>query len=245
VDEWTSILDLAAKWKFQSIKALALKQLLPIISPIDKLVLGRRHGITGWLPDAYSAICGRKDALTLEEGLRLGMEDVIKISALRQGGSGSDFLPTEYATPLETTSGPQSVTVDSYPGNATQSAAATQPKRADTFEIKSKSQRLEEIFQGGDECEWLRDEEDNHCGREMCKICGQEGTGDHLCTFCGLHNCVCPTTKQEDDYCKLCGEEGLCRICPFCSRYDCVCACATANRCDKRRNMVRSVFPFH
>ncbi|KIM88761.1 hypothetical protein PILCRDRAFT_23473, partial [Piloderma croceum F 1598] len=79
VDEWTSILGFAVKWNFHSIKVLAVKQLSPITSPIDKVVLRHTYNIVEWLPTAYGNICRRKDALTLEEGMRLGMEDVIKI----------------------------------------------------------------------------------------------------------------------------------------------------------------------
>jgi hypothetical protein len=84
ITEWTAILDLAASWNFKSIKALAIKQLACIASPIDKIVLGRKHNIEEWLGDAYEAVCVRDEPLTLEEGNRLGMEDVIKISATRQ-----------------------------------------------------------------------------------------------------------------------------------------------------------------
>jgi hypothetical protein len=46
--------------------------------------LGRKHDIEEWLGDAYEAVCIRDEPLTLEDGMRLGMEDVIKISAARQ-----------------------------------------------------------------------------------------------------------------------------------------------------------------
>lgn len=84
MDEWSSVLDLAAKWKFESIKALAIEKLAGLASPIDKIVLGRMHNITEWLIDAYKAVCEQPSALTLEEARKLGMEDVVKISFLRQ-----------------------------------------------------------------------------------------------------------------------------------------------------------------
>lgn len=84
VDEWTAILGVAAKWNFKSIRALAIRQLDSIASPVDKIVLGRKYEIVDWLSDAYKAVCMREDALSIEEGVRLGMEEVIKISALRQ-----------------------------------------------------------------------------------------------------------------------------------------------------------------
>ncbi|KIM86027.1 hypothetical protein PILCRDRAFT_816574 [Piloderma croceum F 1598] len=100
VDEWTAILDLAAKWNFRSIKTLAIKQLTPIASPIDKIVWGRKHQINEWLGGAYQSICARADPLTYEEGMRLGMEDVIKISAIRHdNGSRTRGRPLPWTGP--------------------------------------------------------------------------------------------------------------------------------------------------
>ena len=82
VSEWTSILDLAVKWDFESIKTLAIKELAPIASSIDKIILGRKYHVTEWLSEAYRDICLRQEPLTNEEGMRLGMEDVTKISAI-------------------------------------------------------------------------------------------------------------------------------------------------------------------
>ncbi|KZP25161.1 hypothetical protein FIBSPDRAFT_1009241, partial [Athelia psychrophila] len=84
VDEWSSILHLADKWSFESIRALAITQLVPIASPIDKIVLGRRYGVNAWLPGAYGTVCVRPTALTLDEGRRLGVDDVVRINAIRQ-----------------------------------------------------------------------------------------------------------------------------------------------------------------
>lgn len=83
-DEWAAILHLAAKWKFETIKVLAIERLSAIAPPIDKITLGKQYGIVEWLADAYKAICKRPDPLTIEEGTRLGLEDVIRISAMRQ-----------------------------------------------------------------------------------------------------------------------------------------------------------------
>ncbi|KZP28774.1 hypothetical protein FIBSPDRAFT_947595 [Athelia psychrophila] len=82
--QWTSILHLAAKWGFESIQLLAIDNLTATAIPVDKIVLGRRYGISDWLPGAYEAVCTRADPLTVEEGVKLGVEDVIRISAARQ-----------------------------------------------------------------------------------------------------------------------------------------------------------------
>ncbi|KZP11842.1 hypothetical protein FIBSPDRAFT_173855 [Athelia psychrophila] len=82
--QWTSILHLAAKWGFENIKLFAIDNLTANATPIDKIVLGRRYGIIDWLPRAYEAVCTRADPLTLEEGIKLGVEDTVRISAARQ-----------------------------------------------------------------------------------------------------------------------------------------------------------------
>lgn len=82
--QWTSILHLAAKWGFENIKLLAIDNLTAHATSIDKIVLGRRYDITYWLPAAYEAVCMREDPLTIEEGMKLGIKDIVKISAARQ-----------------------------------------------------------------------------------------------------------------------------------------------------------------
>jgi hypothetical protein len=82
--QWTSILHLAAKWGFESIQLLAIDKLTATAIPVDKIVLGRRYGIADWLPGAYEAVCTRADPLTVDEGKKLGVENIIKISAARQ-----------------------------------------------------------------------------------------------------------------------------------------------------------------
>lgn len=96
-DQWSSILHLAEKWGFESITLLAIDNLIVHATPIDKIVLGRRHGLTDWLPAAYEAVCTRFDPLTVEEGMKLGMEDAMKISAARQlYGTGKACLDVKY-----------------------------------------------------------------------------------------------------------------------------------------------------
>ncbi|KZP04293.1 hypothetical protein FIBSPDRAFT_709526, partial [Athelia psychrophila] len=84
VEEWSGILYLADKWSFQSIRTLAIAQIAPIASPIDKIVFGRLYDVNEWLTGAYHAVCTRLDALSLEEGRRLGVDDAIRINSIRQ-----------------------------------------------------------------------------------------------------------------------------------------------------------------
>ncbi|KDQ59110.1 hypothetical protein JAAARDRAFT_33840 [Jaapia argillacea MUCL 33604] len=82
-DEWSSILHLAAKWGYESIRSLAIREIFPLSSPIDKIVLGRKYDIPDWLRDAYVAVCERREPISLEEAMRLGLEEVVKISKAR------------------------------------------------------------------------------------------------------------------------------------------------------------------
>ncbi|KZP25189.1 hypothetical protein FIBSPDRAFT_783642 [Athelia psychrophila] len=92
VEDWSSILHLADKWSFESIRALAITQLAPIASPIDKIVLGRRYDVNEWLPDAYGSVCVQPAALTQDEGRRLGVDDVIRINAFARSSVSPPFV---------------------------------------------------------------------------------------------------------------------------------------------------------
>ncbi|KZP33824.1 hypothetical protein FIBSPDRAFT_720283, partial [Athelia psychrophila] len=84
VEEWTAILHLANEWRFESVRTLAVKQLLPIATDVEKIILGRQYAIDEWLGDAYLAVCMREQSLTEEEGTRMKVADIIKINSIRQ-----------------------------------------------------------------------------------------------------------------------------------------------------------------
>ncbi|KAJ7496622.1 hypothetical protein FB451DRAFT_1208266 [Mycena latifolia] len=82
-EEWTSVLSLATRWEFTSLRELALQHLFLLTSAVDRIALGRRHDVPDWLVPAYTEVCERKDPLTLAEGRLLGLEDVIGIGQVR------------------------------------------------------------------------------------------------------------------------------------------------------------------
>ncbi|KAL6304863.1 hypothetical protein BKA93DRAFT_252141 [Sparassis latifolia] len=84
VDEWTSVLALASKFGFDEFRELAVARLSQIATPVDRIMLSRAYDVTGWLIPAYAELCKRDESLTLQEGLRLGMKDVIMLSHIRQ-----------------------------------------------------------------------------------------------------------------------------------------------------------------
>ncbi|OCH86099.1 hypothetical protein OBBRIDRAFT_738647 [Obba rivulosa] len=84
VEEWSSVLALATKFQFDDQRELAIARLAQLATPIDRICLGRQHDVREWLESAYFQLCMRDQALTLEEGNKLGMVDVILLSELRQ-----------------------------------------------------------------------------------------------------------------------------------------------------------------
>ncbi|KAF8644006.1 hypothetical protein AX16_008722 [Volvariella volvacea WC 439] len=84
VEEWTSILTLADRWKFTSIRELAIAEIVRIGTPVDKILLGEKFTEGKLLRSGYLEITTRDQALTKEEGDKLGMEEVVKIASARQ-----------------------------------------------------------------------------------------------------------------------------------------------------------------
>ncbi|EED79685.1 predicted protein [Postia placenta Mad-698-R] len=52
--------------------------------PHDRVLLARQFDVSLWLGPAYLELCKRDESLTLDEGMRLGMRDVIMLSEIRQ-----------------------------------------------------------------------------------------------------------------------------------------------------------------
>jgi hypothetical protein len=74
--------------------AFAVRQLDNLTTPIDRIALGKQYGIDHWLSPAYQAVCERDLSLTDEEGMRLGLMDVLKIARARQIIRSSTLLMT-------------------------------------------------------------------------------------------------------------------------------------------------------
>ncbi|KAG8994017.1 hypothetical protein FRB94_010193 [Tulasnella sp. JGI-2019a] len=87
-DKWCSILKLATQWEFASIRSLAIRKLneLPdeAIQPADRIVIAHRFQLDGWLLKPYVNLICRPSPLTIEEGRKLGLEDVILLSRARE-----------------------------------------------------------------------------------------------------------------------------------------------------------------
>jgi hypothetical protein len=69
---------------------LALRELLPLGSAIDRIRLGREYHVEEWLPDAYVEVCQRAEPLSLADADQMTKEDVVRIFQARESArSGS------------------------------------------------------------------------------------------------------------------------------------------------------------
>jgi len=82
-EEWTSVLLLADKWKIPDIRRLAIKQLALCAGPVEKIALGHRYHVTEWLGPAYLTLAMRKEPVSSAEGAKMGVEALVRISALK------------------------------------------------------------------------------------------------------------------------------------------------------------------
>ncbi|KAJ7072853.1 hypothetical protein C8F01DRAFT_263223 [Mycena amicta] len=82
--EWTSVLSLATRWDFASLRALAITHLATLTSsPAERIALARAYDVQAWLGPAYTTLCTRTDPLSLAEGRCLGLEDTVRVGQVR------------------------------------------------------------------------------------------------------------------------------------------------------------------
>ncbi|EIN06619.1 hypothetical protein PUNSTDRAFT_105734 [Punctularia strigosozonata HHB-11173 SS5] len=91
-EEWTSVLRVAHYLRFESLRALAIRTLYSIASPVEKIVCARDFGIDEWLEEAYADICLRPSPLCEEEGVLIGLSTCLKIAAAREAIRGTSAL---------------------------------------------------------------------------------------------------------------------------------------------------------
>ncbi|KAJ4471528.1 hypothetical protein J3R30DRAFT_1090883 [Lentinula aciculospora] len=82
-EEWTSVLKLATRWDFDSIRELAVESLTSSASPADLIILAHRYDVSQWLLPEYMELCVRDEPLSLEEGRKLGVNTVVAINQIR------------------------------------------------------------------------------------------------------------------------------------------------------------------
>jgi len=85
LDEWISILKLATLWDMPRIRERAIRHMVPIMTdPVRKIEIAREYDIDDWMLPALNQLVQRDQALTMEEGERLGMEYTLKLASIRE-----------------------------------------------------------------------------------------------------------------------------------------------------------------
>lgn len=86
LEEWTSILALAHQWQFDEVKRLAVEEMEKLVIPaVEKAVLAQKYDVgRGWLETAYATLGARTDHLSIEDGYRLGLENVVRLGNVRE-----------------------------------------------------------------------------------------------------------------------------------------------------------------
>ncbi|KAF8622943.1 hypothetical protein AX15_006619 [Amanita polypyramis BW_CC] len=86
VGNWTTILDLADRWKFSKVKTLAVGALEELTIPlINRIALYQKYNISeDVIVPHYAALCARQQMLNLKETEAIGMPTTIMILTVRE-----------------------------------------------------------------------------------------------------------------------------------------------------------------
>jgi hypothetical protein len=86
LETWLSILHLANRWGFGNVKELTVRELEKMeIDPVEKIAIYHEYTINKlFLISSYIAVCKREKPLSFAEGMRLGMETVLRIADARE-----------------------------------------------------------------------------------------------------------------------------------------------------------------
>ena len=77
------MLHLSTQWNFASIRRLALNNIQPP-TPHDQLLLARTYSVDHWVTPALSALCERREPLSLDEARQMSVEDIVLVAIVRE-----------------------------------------------------------------------------------------------------------------------------------------------------------------
>ncbi|KJA28751.1 hypothetical protein HYPSUDRAFT_61599 [Hypholoma sublateritium FD-334 SS-4] len=83
-EEWTSVLKLSTLWHFIDARNFAIKNLRPLISSLDRVVLGRDFYVSGWVKSGLQRFASRKRTIEDDEAEKLLFYTTIKLLRIRE-----------------------------------------------------------------------------------------------------------------------------------------------------------------
>ncbi|KAJ3534856.1 hypothetical protein NMY22_g6738 [Coprinellus aureogranulatus] len=79
-EQWAGVLRLARQWDMPEVAALAITKLNELsLSPIEKVKLGKAHGVPQWLNEGYASLVGDVSTTSLEALHSLGLETANRV----------------------------------------------------------------------------------------------------------------------------------------------------------------------
>jgi hypothetical protein len=91
-EEWISVLRVAHRFGFVSMRAFAIKHLSSFTSSVDRIVLARKFGVGEWLELAYIDICIASEFISDADIHQFGPDLFMKIARAR--GRHKLFTPS-------------------------------------------------------------------------------------------------------------------------------------------------------
>lgn len=92
MEKWIEILALAQRWTFKEVEQLCIRELEKLsIPPVDKIKIYQDYKLdTSLLLVSFAQLTIRPDTLSLEEGLKLGIETTLRIMRARELARGTN-----------------------------------------------------------------------------------------------------------------------------------------------------------
>ncbi|KAK2467419.1 hypothetical protein APHAL10511_000654 [Amanita phalloides] len=86
LDEWMSVLKLAAQWDMGDIKTKAVQQITPMLenAPAKQVKLSLEHGIDEWLLLGLNRLVQREEPLNKNDVDMIGLDYALKVMTLRE-----------------------------------------------------------------------------------------------------------------------------------------------------------------
>jgi hypothetical protein len=105
-EDWSIILDLAWRWQFGEVKALCVRELERLVMlDVDRISVYHKFDVDrNLLIPRYAALCAREDPISLEEGMKLGLETALMIARIRELSRASpakDGARSPSASPIQ------------------------------------------------------------------------------------------------------------------------------------------------
>ncbi|KAF6761152.1 hypothetical protein DFP72DRAFT_804149 [Ephemerocybe angulata] len=84
VEEWTSVFSLSTDWSFRDLRKRAIEEIAKLTTPVQRILLYRRHQVNEWAYSGYEELCMRGQPPSPDDGEQLGVRTVIKVWEAQQ-----------------------------------------------------------------------------------------------------------------------------------------------------------------